>query len=781
MSRKKKNRKPQSKKPVQRREARHEEPVPDAFEMETLLDAIGLPDARSIEIEMRRQLGHLLGPQDPQAEAAQDLLMDAFDEPDRERRIQLAQKALAEYPDCADAYLLLSEEAETWDEALQLCEEAVEAGQRAVGEEFEETVGHFWGVLETRPYMRARLALGQCLWAGGRRQEAMEHYVEMLRLNPDDNQGVRYLAASGLLEEGRLQDLDRLLDQYDEDSTTWNYTKAVCVFRREGDTENARSQLHAAIAANPYVPGFLVDSELLPSHTSDYVTPGEEDEAVGYVGNFVAGWKATPGAIAWLRKTTHGLSAPKKSVPSNIREGDAWDLLELPQDLDEVWQCDVLRMPNTSQKGDKKKSAWAVLISNVTDDEVQHADFLQERPKPSEAWQVLMDAMLSPDGNEPRRPGRIEVRKKTLWRPWRSKLQVFGIECDCVDDLEHLDRVMSLVQQRYLASSLRTDRPEDIKQILALPLANDDFWQVGVSALPTWLNDEGEMRQPWMVLVVNGGNGCVLHQSIETEEPSSEAIVRTVFQAMLAPVEGEPRRPRVVQVRTGDHRIVLMPHLESVGVECFAASSLEALDDALESLDQFMGGEQLQPALIDIPGINLRQVERFFEAAATFYVAAPWRRVMSDAVIRMEFGMEASDPWFAVVIGQAGMSLGLAVYQDIDVLEALLNGETDEEEFAEQMAGMSVNFGERFEIAFADLEAAEQFGWRVVAPEAYPYVYCVAPGYEISAPTLSEVERLTACLETVPKFISSGQKEMICQVELADSQMPVRLDWVDDR
>ena len=76
-------------------------------------------------------------------------------------------------PDCADAYVLLAEHAKTADEAQNLYEQGVAAGERALGREaFAEHEGHFWGVLETRPYMRARQGLAQCLWEAGRRREA---------------------------------------------------------------------------------------------------------------------------------------------------------------------------------------------------------------------------------------------------------------------------------------------------------------------------------------------------------------------------------------------------------------------------------------------------------------------------------------------------------------------------------------------------------------------------------------------------------------------------------
>lgn len=43
--------------------------------------------------------------------------------------------------------------------------------------------------------MRARAALAGTLWRLGRREEAVDHQRELLRLNPNDNQGLRYRQA----------------------------------------------------------------------------------------------------------------------------------------------------------------------------------------------------------------------------------------------------------------------------------------------------------------------------------------------------------------------------------------------------------------------------------------------------------------------------------------------------------------------------------------------------------------------------------------------------------
>src|SRR6266511_2941019 len=170
-----------------------------------------LPDPRSLESALAAiGRGAALYASDEDLFRAQDLMYEAF-EAQGARRVALAREALAISPDCADAYLLLAEEtSSSAEEARELLEQGVAAGERALGPEpFEEDVGHFWGILETRPYMRARAALAETLWALDLREEAVEHQRELLRLNPNDNQGLRYRQAEWLLWLDLYEELDR--------------------------------------------------------------------------------------------------------------------------------------------------------------------------------------------------------------------------------------------------------------------------------------------------------------------------------------------------------------------------------------------------------------------------------------------------------------------------------------------------------------------------------------------------------------------------------------------
>jgi tetratricopeptide (TPR) repeat protein len=240
-------------------------------------------------------------------EQAQDLMYDAWQERNPTKRIATAEKALRISPDCADAYVLLATETkESAAEAIPMLRDGVAAGERALGPgAFIHDVGLFWGLIETRPYMRARFELARALWNVGERQEATEHAFELLRLNPGDNQGVRHTLVNWLLENGADKQARQLIGDYpDDDFAVMRYARALLEFRSKGDGRQARKQLDSALAANPFVPDYLLGNQPMPDILPAYMGFGDEREAIVCVVLQLTAWEQTPGALDWLRDRT---------------------------------------------------------------------------------------------------------------------------------------------------------------------------------------------------------------------------------------------------------------------------------------------------------------------------------------------------------------------------------------------------------------------------------------------------------------------------------------------
>jgi tetratricopeptide (TPR) repeat protein len=192
----------------------------------------------------------------------------------------------------------------------------LEAGELALGRDgFEEYDGHFWGFLETRPYMRARAGLAVTLLKLGEEDAAVEHFRAMLKLNPNDNQGIRYLLLACLLRRDDAEGVKTLLGSYaDEWSAYWLYTRALIAYRNgEADGAATVKLVQEAWSANEHVPGILAGTMRPVLSTGGYVTVGGADEATDYVRECGPAWKATPGAIHWLTSAVAALpKAPKR-------------------------------------------------------------------------------------------------------------------------------------------------------------------------------------------------------------------------------------------------------------------------------------------------------------------------------------------------------------------------------------------------------------------------------------------------------------------------------------
>jgi hypothetical protein len=149
--------------------------------------------------------------------------------------------------------------------------------------------------------MRAIFGLAECLWETGQRREALNNYQNLIRLNPNDNQGIRYILASRLLEMGNIEDLKKLFTKYKEHSAAWLYTEALVIFIQQGDTPEAQASLCRAIKYNHYVISYLTGRKKLPKRLPDFMGFGDRSEAIAYAAEYGQGWLKIKGALDWLK------------------------------------------------------------------------------------------------------------------------------------------------------------------------------------------------------------------------------------------------------------------------------------------------------------------------------------------------------------------------------------------------------------------------------------------------------------------------------------------------
>lgn len=236
---------------------------------------------------------------------AQDLIYDAWDEPSPKKRIRMANQALELYPDCADAYNLLAETAAgSYNEMADYYYKGMQAGERDLGKSFfRKHSGHFWGLFETRPYMRSKAGYAEALRLANKSREAIREYEQLLNLNPMDNQGIRYRLLTAYLEMNELDAAQSLVAKYpDEGMADFNYNIALLEYIENGITVNFVALLKQAKEQNAHVIDYLIGKLKLPDQTPEYIGFGDKNEAIVYVQHNLHLWNKHPRILRWIKE-----------------------------------------------------------------------------------------------------------------------------------------------------------------------------------------------------------------------------------------------------------------------------------------------------------------------------------------------------------------------------------------------------------------------------------------------------------------------------------------------
>ena len=693
------------------------------------------------------------GHQDHGEFEADELYLQALNSASLNDAIQLAKAAVELDPGHVDAWVLLGELAPTACDSIQYFDRAINVGREQIGDEYENLIDHFWTVLSTRPYMRALCGLANAKADCGKVDAAIADLQTLLRLNPNDNQGCRYMLAAILARLDRLNELGKLLRQFKEDSSTaWLFTCALFEFRLHGDIEATRLLLTEAAKQNSFVAPILLGQSELVGSNSEYVTIGSEDEAQNYAINFMMAWRSAPGAIAWLRKTLKaGFNTfpPDNEFqagrPSRIRKKRS-EVKKLAQDSD-VWFLDVTPMP-------MDQSIWGLTLYSEIEDGPLEAETYEEEPNADDVWEDLLNAMLAPSIGSSRRPERIEFTDRNLLKALKAKLNRLDV------DVAYCDTPPEMLEEFNAFSNRLFGHSDTLIDVEDTEVDAIDVWEVSTGAFNFWFDDDGETVRPHSVMVYSTQSEFILSQNIFPDQPSDDEVFATLTRAIQSPLIGDPKRPGTVRVRSADQMIVLKPKLEELGIRC-EIGKLEEWDAQFEFLsDRMNPNTPAHVPLHETPGASIELIGELFESTSNFYKEAPWRYVSPVDVAEVFCREMRDEPFYTVIMGHMGMDLGLAIFDDADrLLEAMNSTDDLESSIDGQFSGVFLSLGEKFNVAGSDIEMAEQFGWPVASPEAYPIVARLDEEQGLCTPTCDDICLSVVAAKVVPEFLKSHQQE----------------------
>lgn len=212
-----------------------------------------------------------------------DLLEEAYNTTSKTKAIKLAKQALEIYPDNIDAQCFIAEFEENQIKKLSKMEAIIEKAKIILEKDnvFEqENIGHFWGMIETRPYMRARNRKITILMDLGRYTEAIKECEEMLNLCENDNLGIRYTLMGLYCILEKFEECEKLYKKFNEYSAFMIFPMAIMYFKK-GDYKKSKKFLKDLQEVNSNIIKILKnDIDMLAnSEDIEYYAPGSIEEA----------------------------------------------------------------------------------------------------------------------------------------------------------------------------------------------------------------------------------------------------------------------------------------------------------------------------------------------------------------------------------------------------------------------------------------------------------------------------------------------------------------------
>ena len=183
---------------------------------------------------------------------AYEILEEAQNARNKKEAIKLAKKAYEKSPECFDAILFQCDLEENGIKKMKLLGDGLETEKNRLTKEKyfdQKNIGHFYGIFETRPYIRGLVVKAEYLLEEGKLRQAESICREVLRLNENDNMGARYLlmAIFATLEEEN--DMLKLYKKYPEETLEMLFP-LFALYYKIGNDKKAKEYLNRVNKCN---------------------------------------------------------------------------------------------------------------------------------------------------------------------------------------------------------------------------------------------------------------------------------------------------------------------------------------------------------------------------------------------------------------------------------------------------------------------------------------------------------------------------------------------------
>jgi len=221
---------------------------------------------------------------------AYEILEKAENTKNKTQAIKFAKEAYKTCNACFDAILFqvdledkILKKHELLDKGLQFEKERLEKE----GYFNKDNIGHFYGIYETRPYIRGLYTKVNLFILEGKMTQAKELCKKILSLNENDNTGARYLlmAIYAYLEDEK--EMLMLYDKYSEENLEMLFP-LFALYYKLGNNEKANKYLKQINKENPhFIKFFKGNIEMDENMESGCYSIGDSSEVLMYFNTYM--------------------------------------------------------------------------------------------------------------------------------------------------------------------------------------------------------------------------------------------------------------------------------------------------------------------------------------------------------------------------------------------------------------------------------------------------------------------------------------------------------------
>lgn len=222
------------------------------------------------------------------AKTSDDYMELAYDADTIKDALKYAKEALKLNPNNFDAELMIIDLKNTDDtKCVRDLKKAVEKATHNMKQDGyfdEDNIGHFWGIIETRPYMRLRHRYVQLLIDCAMIQQARLECEELIHLCENDNLGIRYQLMHIYAYFEDEQAALRLHERFDNHNETEMLLPLSVLYYKKGNYVKAADYLRRLNSINKDAVQFI---KCLAGLDSDKIFDKQQELSFGYRPNTI--------------------------------------------------------------------------------------------------------------------------------------------------------------------------------------------------------------------------------------------------------------------------------------------------------------------------------------------------------------------------------------------------------------------------------------------------------------------------------------------------------------